>query len=71
MKFLIEKSIVYTCDFFLTIKAYVSVIFLLQLLMWKTYSISLGTKLPSWVQNDSTDWMQNDLALYQTTVGMK
>ena len=27
MKFLIEKSIVYTCDFFLTIKAYVSVIF--------------------------------------------
>ena len=27
MKFLREKSIVYTCDFFLTIKAYVSVIF--------------------------------------------
>ena len=45
---------------FLTITARVSVIFFLQLLTWKTYFISLGTKRPSWVRNEWADWVRND-----------
>ena len=60
-------SLLFILVTFLTMTVGVSVILFSLIVNIENILSSLGTKRPSWVRNDSTDWVKNDLVGYKTT----
>ena len=60
-------SLLFILVTFLTMTVGVSVILFSLIVNIESILSSLGTKRPSWVRNDSTDWVKNDLVGYKTT----